>query len=386
MARARAGTVYPHAAVARHAPALRALFRRRRAERVTVRRSDGSHAVVERQRKRERRFSDGHLAVLAWFVTAELALGASAVVAKHREVAELVQCHEKTAGTRVRDLVRWGLLSRLEDFRDVLPGELPLGVLLHAELAPVYQLAPWLRVWLSEPPGTPLPDVPRAELVALADAFLDGDCMPLPVADPSRAAEDLAEAMASPAPAGATEERRAPPASRRELDGKDCHPTGDHPPLPPRACPPGTQSRRPAGGPLAATRRPPAGCGSPDASGSGARPAIEVHASLSAAAEAPEGGGWRPGAGQLAARLYELVAGLERVAGERVAAEVARLDAQRRAAAAGELRELYERAEADPAARAAREAAAEARRRAALGLFDPPSASLARRRARREES
>jgi hypothetical protein len=62
------------------------------------------------------RLTSRHLELLAHFVTAHLVVKSQGFIASHGDMARLIGCSERTAGTRVRELVAWGLLDRLPGF------------------------------------------------------------------------------------------------------------------------------------------------------------------------------------------------------------------------------------------------------------------------------
>lgn len=118
LARHDRGTVYSHPGVTRHALALR--------DACWVR-SEGST------------LTDGELAALGWIAAADLGLSqGGGVVIAHAELARLVGCSVRTAGTRVRRLVALGLLYRLPHFQ-------PIGLSRHLRGPCVYALTPWVR-------------------------------------------------------------------------------------------------------------------------------------------------------------------------------------------------------------------------------------------------
>ena len=113
LARVARGTAWAHPGVTRHAAELSALFC------VVL----GRHDQAEAQKAGRahdgapRSFKPGELAALGWVAALDLGLGRGAgAVVSLAQVAKLLDCSDRTAGTRVRLLVAIGALERVPHY------------------------------------------------------------------------------------------------------------------------------------------------------------------------------------------------------------------------------------------------------------------------------
>jgi len=146
---------------------LRELAVRGKAHAYPLRRPEGSEL-------RQMGIRDQHLAALAWVLAAELGFGRQALIIRHEDMAMLLGCSPRSAGTYMRRLAELGLLEPLPLF---VPGgtghaQIP-GSYRTTELARrVFGVRVWRAGQTCQPSETPPTGDPELEVSPVGDGSI----------------------------------------------------------------------------------------------------------------------------------------------------------------------------------------------------------------------